>query len=384
MTTTFEVSAPAKALLFGEHAVVYGCTCIAAALSDIRMCVRITSQPATPCGPAIQIVYHDIASTKDAQPLNRTYQLDALKKVVQDLSDDKHFMPAPSAELLNRLDRLLELETPEDAKTLRPALYLSCALLRHTVLKDRCEQDTQSLLIETFAGTFPIGAGLGSSAAFAVALSGALCGFQHPDQPLELERINRHAFAAEILLHGSPSGVDNTIATFGGILKFQKLPVPTFNPLTFDLSKRRFMLINTRIPRSTKVQVGNVRSLYDAAPAETEAKFHRIEDIATSFIGLGEQSELSVEKLGALLEENHAILNSLNVGHERLEAVAEICKRYGAYTKLTGAGGGGCAITLLPDDLPAEQLERLSYELVASECVVYVTALGGDGVVKRV
>lgn len=39
-------SAPGKAILFGEHAVVYGVTAIAAALSDLRIFVDIVSDVA--------------------------------------------------------------------------------------------------------------------------------------------------------------------------------------------------------------------------------------------------------------------------------------------------------------------------------------------------
>lgn len=58
----------------------------------------------------------------------------------------------------------------------------------------------------------PIGAGMGSSAAFAVALSAFKVG------ELNLEKINKFAYKLEKGLHGNPSGVDNTIVTYGGFL----------------------------------------------------------------------------------------------------------------------------------------------------------------------
>ncbi|CAN0587263.1 unnamed protein product, partial [Ectocarpus sp. 12 AP-2014] len=38
----------------------------------------------------------------------------------------------------------------------------------------------------------------------------------------ELERINAWAFAGETVLHGTPSGLDNTVSCYGGAIKFVK------------------------------------------------------------------------------------------------------------------------------------------------------------------
>ena len=52
----------------------------------------------------------------------------------------------------------------------------------------------------------------------------------------------------------------------------------------------------------------------------------------------------------ALINENHGHLVTLGVSHPSLEAIrSRTAEPYGLSTKLTGAGGGGCAVTLLPD-----------------------------------
>lgn len=53
----------------------------------------------------------------------------------------------------------------------------------------------------------------------------------------------------------------------------------------------------------------------------------------------------------ALIEENHAHLVTLGVSHASLEAIKAKTKTapFNLSTKLTGAGGGGCAVTLVPD-----------------------------------
>lgn len=53
----------------------------------------------------------------------------------------------------------------------------------------------------------------------------------------------------------------------------------------------------------------------------------------------------------ALIDENHAHLITLGVSHPVLEQIKDITGKseFGLHTKLTGAGGGGCAVTLIPD-----------------------------------
>src|SRR5208283_4342738 len=69
-------------------------------------------------------------------------------------------------------------------------------------------------------GDLPTYGGLGSSAAFCVALVKALAN----DKGLHLtkDQINKHAYDGEKAFHGDPSGIDNTIATHGGVVEFTR------------------------------------------------------------------------------------------------------------------------------------------------------------------
>ena len=50
------------------------------------------------------------------------------------------------------------------------------------------------------------------------------------------------------------------------------------------------------------------------------------------------------------MRENHQHLVTLGVSHPSLETIREkTANPHGLSTKLTGAGGGGCAVTLIPD-----------------------------------
>lgn len=83
-------------------------------------------------------------------------------------------------------------------------------------------------------------------------------------------------------------------------------------------------------------------------------------------------SRLSDDVLQALIDENHRLLDQLCVSHPSLEAVRRItgADPYNLPTKLTGAGGGGCAVTLIPEGQcsPSSFTRRVSFlpRIVAS------------------
>jgi len=101
----------------------------------------------------------------------------------------------------------------------------------------------------------------------------------------------------------------------------------------------------------------------------------------------------------ALINENHGHLVTLGVSHPSLEAIrSRTAEPYGLSTKLTGAGGGGCAVTLLPDgvylflfltsqplltpwslDFEPANLQDLVDDLIREKFEPYITSVGGSG-----
>lgn len=248
--------------------------------------------------------------------------------------------------------------------------------------------------------TIPIGAGLGSSASIAVCLSAALLlqlralSGPHPDQPnqearLQVERINSWAFVGEMAMHGNPSGVDNTVSTQGKAVVFQRTDYnkpPAVRPL-WDFPELPLLLVDTKQPKSTAHEVSKVGKLKDTYPKLVGGILDTIDKVSRSAEALIEEEDFnsaeveSLRKLGELMTLNHGQLLSLGVSHPRLERVRALVDHEGiGWTKLTGAGGGGCSISLLRPDASQEKLDQLKQKLTEEGYENFKTILGGDGV----
>lgn len=253
--------------------------------------------------------------------------------------------------------------------------------------------------IYTLRSTIPIGAGLGSSASIAVCIAAALLlqlralSGPHQDQPeeearLQVERINRWAFVGEMALHGNPSGVDNTVATQGKAVVFQRTDYskPASVRALWDFPKLPLLLVNTKQPKSTAHEVAKVAKLKERHPKLVGGILDTIDKITRTAEGLIDEDGFDSEdmaclsKVGELMTMNHGQLVTLGVSHPRLDRIRALVDHEEiGWTKLTGAGGGGCSISLLrPDARP--KLEELEKQLEAENYEKFETVLGGDGV----
>ncbi|CAA9962215.1 hypothetical protein PTNB73_03118 [Pyrenophora teres f. teres] len=241
--------------------------------------------------------------------------------------------------------------------------------------------------VYTLRSTIPIGAGLGSSASISVCISTALLlqiralSGPHQDQPpqeceLNIERINRWAFVGEMCIHGNPSGVDNTVSSGGKAVLFQRRDYdkpPLVAPL-HSFPELPLLLVNTRQSRSTATEVAKVANLRKVHPALTESILNAIGLVTESAHKLLTSPDFdatlpaTLKHLGELVTINHGLLVSLGVSHPKLERIREIIDHTGiGWTKLTGAGGGGCAITILKPQPPALTNDHSHDELLSDE-----------------
>jgi mevalonate kinase len=201
--------------------------------------------------------------------------------------------------------------------------------------------------------TVPVGAGLGSSAAVVAAATAATNGLLGVN--LSREEIFRIAFEAEKFVHGTPSGIDPAISTFGGTLLFQM--DTGFKPLEAKVDIP-LVIGDTGVERSTRVQVEKVRSLVDKYPRITKSIMKAAREIVLRAIDAFNENDL--ETLGTLMNMNHALLYGVGVSDESLEWLANAARKAGALgAKLTGAGGGGCMIALAKDERLDQVMEAI-------------------------
>jgi mevalonate kinase len=163
--------------------------------------------------------------------------------------------------------------------------------------------------------------------------------------------------------HGTPSGIDNTAATFGGLLKFQRT-----NSDPIFIKKRlqepiRIVYASTGITASTTAVVGDVRAKKEADPAW----FDNLLQQYLKLVSKGEEAldNGDVNALGSIMNENHTLCQELTVSCQELDNLVDAARAAGAVgAKMSGTGRGGLMVALTPtvelQDKVAAALEKIA------------------------
>jgi len=219
----------------------------------------------------------------------------------------------------------------------------------------------------------PIGAGMGSSAAFAVAKSALKLG------KLELEKINSLAYKLEKVQHGNPSGVDNTICTYGGYLWYRK-ESESYKTFKNIVPKRKFpkiYLLNTGKPEeSTKEMVAHVSDIYRNRKSYYDRVFKEIEKVTKGLLGylLNDNSS----DFSEMIKLNESLLEKLDVVSSSTKNIIRAIEKIGGSAKVTGAGGkiGASGIVIVYHSKP----ERLMKLIKERKLSISSVRIGEEGV----
>jgi hydroxymethylglutaryl-CoA reductase len=202
--------------------------------------------------------------------------------------------------------------------------------------------------IEVFSD-LPRASGLGASAASAVAVIRAIADCFNI--PLTDAEVSALAFECEQMVHGTPSGIDNTVATFGRSIMFRRgtgageaeisdIVPPHPLPIVIGLTGVRSLTART---------VGMVRTAWTKNPSRYDSIFTQIDALALAGADALRRGDL--DELGDLMNINQGLLNALQVSSPEVEALVDVARRAGALgAKLTGGGGGGAIIAVAEPD----------------------------------
>lgn len=284
----FSAYAPGKVILFGEHTVVYGCPAIAAPVTQVRAKVTVIAEPRSPSG-MVRLIAPDIG----------------LETTLANLAENH-----PLVVVIRKAETAIKLS------------HIPACSIHIT-------------------STIPIAGGMGSGAAVSVAILRALSA--SVGHPLSDKEISDLVFEVEVIYHGTPSGIDNTVITYAKPIYFVK-----GKPIEILTVKHPFTLViaDTGIRSPTSVAVGEVRQAWEKDPEHFEKLFD-----AASAIAVAARKAIKsgkIEALGPLMNENQAVLRQMGVSSPELEGLVVAALAAGATgAKLSGAGRGGSMIALV-------------------------------------
>ena len=196
----------------------------------------------------------------------------------------------------------------------------------------------------TLEGNLYAASGIGASAASCVAVARALA--EYFDITFTDDEINDIAFEGEKGYHGTPSGVDNTASTYGGLIWFQKGEKNIIDRIELS-SPVEIVIGNTGKVTDTKIAVDGVRQRKENNPKKYQEVFDRAENIA--YLAKRAIHDGSLQDVGKLMNENHKLLQQIEVSSRELDFLVSVAREAGAFgAKLTGGGLGGNIIALTP------------------------------------
>jgi mevalonate kinase len=305
-------SAPAKIILFGEHFVVYNQPVI---LASINKRLKIECKKEVGSNKAINLETNNFGK--------KIYPLSIIESSNQDIVNEFFY----------------------------PIIYILRKMVYHNT-------EPYGITIKIIS-EIPYGVGLGSSAALCVAGVAAISGLdkrlKNKDEILDI------AIEAERILHKKSSGADCIVSTYGGLLYYHK----DSNVKTLRISNElSFIIINTGLKHST----GDLVSLVNRFRKNNLREFN---DISNKYSRICYRAIKALEKgnllnIGKLMNENQILLERIGVSTPEVNKIINLSIKYGAIgSKLTGAGGGGCVLSLIhPSDKDyfVSKMEKNGYE----------------------
>ena len=335
-----KVSAPGKAYLIGEHSVVYGEPAIIASI-DKRTYVSIK--------PAKNITYLDLAWPD----ISHTWSQKELFQLTQ-----KTFDLWKSGNEKKNFSQLFDFIKKNGYQGYRGSI-LGIAMKMLGI------REGFSITINS---EIPTGAGLGSSASRAVAITKALA--ELFEKKVSLEKINEIAYEQEKIIHGTPSGGDNSACCFGGLIWFEKAqPRNKIVSLKKDIPYQleNFVFVYTGQPKKTTGEL-----VQQVSELNEEYRTKRIKKIGKmSYQMLEALKRKDFQRMKEIINQTQKNLAELGVSTKEIDKLSQVVQKIGGAAKLCGAGGGGIVLSYHEDkEKLINLLKALGYQPWESDLAV--------------
>ncbi|HEU5221967.1 MAG TPA: mevalonate kinase, partial [Candidatus Nitrosotalea sp.] len=228
-------------------------------------------------------------------------------------------------------------------KFMKPFFYIAQKAIKENSAKNGIE-----LVLES---EIPQGVGLGSSSAACVAATASVnrlfCKLSKND-------VMKIAVQAERTIFEQNSGADSSVSTFGGLVSYDLKKgfedIPSRNDLSFIIS-------NSAQVHNTQDVVRQVRNFKE----KNDDLFNKLCKLEMNIVdnAMSSLKENDLNKLGSLMLENHDVLKQIGVSTEKIDLLVQEAKKTSYGAKITGAGGGGCIISLVDDSNSENTLNNL-------------------------
>ena len=296
-------SAPGKVILFGEHFVVYG---IKAILCSIDKRVRVTS----------------VTTTEE------TFNV---KSSLGSISIPKS-------------KSLEEINSP-----FLPFLYLAKKFTEEFEHSGGISIDINS--------SIPTGIGLGSSSACCVAAAASISKlFSNYSE----EEILKLAIEAEKTIFKDASGADSTVSMYGGIIEYDKNSGFKKINSKFNID---LVIANSGTIHSTNIVVQSVTKFKEKNESLFSELCNKESDLIQKVVPMINNNDL--KSIGQIMNQNQEYLEKIGVSNNSLRKMIEIANKTAYGSKITGAGLGGCIISLVDEgnlDDTMKNLKNNNYE----------------------
>ncbi|XP_058231693.1 mevalonate kinase-like [Hemibagrus wyckioides] len=373
------ISAPGKSILHGEHAVVHGKVALAVSL-NLRTYLRLRVTSSSEVSVSLPNIDTFLC-----------WNISVLKPLLSHCTGECRSSTELDTELMRKLREFTGVsDGSTDTRSMAVLAFL------YTYLRVFSQSEILPGLKVCVWSELPTGAGLGSSAAYSVCVSAALLTARGTissplTQSQETARtpLGHYVSATSLHLRLSRSSVpwsrSSHCVSAGGFLRYQAGKI---TPLS-NVPTLRILLTNTKVPRSTKLLVSGVKDRINQYPSVLLPVLESVD--AVSQICERTLAEMAREGASAkhystledLIDINQHHLNVMGVGHISLISLCQVTLAHGLHSKLTGAGGGGCAITLLTPETGECVVRDVMEELkqVGFDC--WETSIGAPGVLMH-